>query len=165
MPVFHDVVKHKFPLMMLIIILSPTFGPRHWSRKQESRRLAAQTEVRDTEAEVGKCTSSTTSLGEHPFSDVVSSGTALNTGADVLNADVGVEGLELLMVGSYQSCYSSDGNFSSDSNSDRVGMYDVCEALNCLVVRSYYCYSERVSHGRGLHWHSGQSLLIEPVCC
>ena len=44
-------------------------------------------------------TLSTTSFGEHrvttPFSDIVGSGTALNMGADVLSADVGVKGLSL----------------------------------------------------------------------
>ena len=64
-------------------------------------------------------TLSTTSFGEHrvttPFSDIVGSGTALNIGADVLSADVGVYRLELLMGGSYQVCYSSDDSFSSDT--------------------------------------------------
>ena len=56
-------------------------------------------------------------VGEHrvttPFLDVVDSGTALNTGADVPSADVGVEGLEFLIGWSYQVYYFSDGSFSS----------------------------------------------------
>ena len=103
-PVFHDVAKHKFPLIMLIIIFSyfRASSPELKAMVYLQLKLASgyvfavsvaalrfvSHEVNDTKAESGECTSSKASLGEHrvsiPFSDVAGSETAPNTCADVL---------------------------------------------------------------------------------
>ena len=134
-PVFHDVAKHKFPLIMLIIIFSyiRASSPEPKAMVYLHLKLASgyvfavsvaalcfvYHEVNDTKAEAGESTSRKTSLGEHrvptPFSDVAGSERDPNTCADVLSADVGVYRLELLMGGSYQVCHSNDSNFSSDT--------------------------------------------------
>ena len=108
-PVFHDVAKHKFPLIMLIIIFSyfRASSPEPKAMVYLQLKLASghvfavsvaalrfvYHEANDTKAEAGECTSSKTSLGEDrvstPFSHVAGSETAPNTCADVLSADVG----------------------------------------------------------------------------
>ena len=117
-------------------------------------------EVCNTVAEAGKCTSSTTSLDEHCvstlFSDVTGSGTALNKGADVLSADVDVEGLEFLMGGSYQVCHSSDGNFSSVSDFD-------CKGCS-MTVRRRTAWRARITLALWEKPPGRACLLLVPQC-